>query len=399
MKLREISSFAMAGLLFSAFLVSQPKIVLAQLNADSTSQIVDVINQFEEFIHVTLEEWDVPGAAVAIVKDDKIVYLNGFGVREIGQPEKVDIHTVFRLASVSKTFAPVVTGLLAKDGVLSWDDRVIKHLPEFSLKNSYETNRLTIRHLLSHTSGLPAHTYTNLLDENASLGNIYDMIKNVGLIAPVGNVYSYQNIAYSLIADIVRSATGKGYTQLMTERIFQPLGMFDASLGKEAFTVFHNCAKPHIRKGFGWTTTEVKQGYYNVLPAAGVNASILDMARWLRAMMGGSPEIIPPDIIKQVTTPVIPTPQEKRKLRWRDHLKDAYYALGWRIYDYGGTTIVYHGGWVEGFRAEIGFIPDQKIGIVVLLNCETLAAALFLPTFFDMYLNFPVPDTIHASFD
>ncbi len=399
MKLRGISSFAMAGLLFSAFLFSQPNIVFAQLNADSTSQIVDVINRFEEFIQVTLEEWDVPGAAVAIVKDDKIVYLNGFGVREIGQPEKVDIHTVFRLASVSKTFAPVVTGLLVKDGVLSWDDRVIKHLPEFSLKNSYETNRLTIKHLLSHTSGLPAHTYTNLLDENAALGNIYDMLKNVGLIAPVGNVYSYQNIAYSLIADIVRSATGKGYTQLMTERIFQPLGMFDASLGKEAFTVFHNCAKPHIRKGFGWTTTEVKQGYYNVLPAAGVNASILDMARWLRAMMGGSPEIIPPDIIKQVTTPVISTPQEKRKLRWRDHLKDAYYGLGWRIYDYGGTTIVYHGGWVEGFRAEVGFIPDQKIGIAVLLNCETLAAALFLPTFFDMYLNFPVPDTIHASFD
>ncbi|HEX9970826.1 MAG TPA: serine hydrolase domain-containing protein, partial [bacterium] len=302
-------------------------------------------------------------------------------------------------ASVSKSFAPVLTGLLVKDGVLSWDDRVTKYLPEFSLKNSSETNRLTIKHLLSHTSGLPAHTYTNLLDENAALGNIYDMLKGVGLIAPVGSTYSYQIIVYSLIGDIVRSATSKAYSQLVTERIFQPLGMFDASFGKETFAVFHNCAKPHIRNGFGWTTTEVKQGYYNVPPAAGVNASILDMARWLRAMMGGSPEIIPLDVIKQVTTPVIPTPQEKRKFRWRDHLKDAHYGLGWRIYDYGGTTIVYHGGWVEGFRAEVGFIPDQKIGIAVLINCETLAAALFLPTFFDMYLNFPVPDSIHASFD
>jgi len=114
-------------------------------------------------------------------------------------------------------------------------------------------------------------------------------------------------------------------------------------------------------------------------------------------MMGGTPEIIAPDVINQVITPIIKTPQEKRKFRWRDHLKEAHYGLGWRIYDYGGATIVYHGGWVEGFRAEVGFIPDQKIGIAVLLNCETLAAALFLPTFFDMYLNFMVPDSIQTS--
>lgn len=399
MKLRGITLFLFAGLIFTVVVSTQTNIAFAQINSDSTSHIVEVINRFEEFIQITLEEWDVPGAAIAIVKDDKIAYLNGFGVREIDQPEKVDIHTVFRLASVSKGFAAVLAGLLVKDGVLTWDDPVINHLPKFSLKNAKETNRLTIKHILSHTSGLPAHTFTNLLDADAELGDIYDQLKKVGLIAPVGSIYSYQNIVYSLIADIVRSAIGKDYNQLVMERIFQPLGMFDASLGKETFTSFHNCAKPHIRKGFGWKTTEVKQGYYNVSPAAGVNASILDMARWLRAMMGGTPEIIPPDVLKQITMPLIDTPREKRKFRWRDHLNKAHYGLGWRIYDYGGTDIVYHGGWVEGFRAEIGFIPDQKIGVVVLLNCETLAAALFLPTFFDMYLNFDVPDVTHTSFD
>ena len=386
-----------AGLIFSIIVCCQPKITFSQLNSDSSYHILDVINRFEEFIHATLEEWDIPGAAFAIVKDDKIVYINGFGVREVGQPEKIDIHTVFRLASVSKGFAPIITGLLVRDGVLTWDDPVTKYLPEFALKNPKETGRLTIKHLLSHTSGLPAHTYTNLLDANAPLDNILGKLKEVGMIAPVGNIYSYQNIVYGLIADIVRSATGKDYSHLVTERIFHPLGMFDASLGREVFTTFHNRAKPHIRKGLGWTTTEVKQGYYNVPPAAGANASILDMARWLRAMMGGTPEIIAPDVINQVITPIIKTPQEKRKFRWRDHLKEAHYGLGWRIYDYGGATIVYHGGWVEGFRAEVGFIPDQKIGIAVLLNCETLAAALFLPTFFDMYLNFMVPDSIQTS--
>lgn len=399
MKLRGIRLIAVIGLISVMATLTLTNILAAQFNADSASHFVEVINRFEEFVQTTLEEWDVPGAAVAIVKDDKIAYLNGFGVRDVRQPDKVDIHTVFRLASVSKGFASVLTGLLVKDSVLTWDDPVIRHLPEFALQNTKETNRLTVKHILSHSSGLPAHTFTNLLDADEELGDIYDRLKKVGLIAPVGSIYSYQNIIYSLIAEIVRSATGKDYNQLVMERIFLPLGMFDASLGKETFAICSNCASPHIRKGFGWTTTEVKPGYYNVPPAAGVNASILDMARWLRAMMGGTPEIIPIDVLQQITTPIIKTPKEKRKFRWRDHLNEAHYGLGWRIYDYGDATIVYHGGWVEGFRAEIGFMPDKKIGIAVLLNCETLAAGLFLPTFFDMYLNFAVPDVTHTSFD
>lgn len=384
-------------LILSEILFSQTNLIFAEVNSESSSSIVDVINRFDIFFLQKLVEDDVPGAAVAIVKDDQIIYINTYGVREVGQPEKVDLHTAFRLASVSKGFASVLTGILAKDGILNWDDKVIKYLPRFALKNPWETKNLTIKNLLSHTSGLPAHTYTNLLDEDLPLGDIYQKLKDISLITPVGKVYSYQNVLYGLISDIVKSATGREYAQLVTDHIFQPLGMYDASLGKETFTDFNNCASPHTQQGFGWAATEVKQGYYNVLPAAGVNASILDMARWLRAMMGGAPETIAPEVIQQVTSPIIKTPHEKYKHRWRDHLRDAHYALGWRIYDYAGTTIVYHGGWVQGFRAEMGFIPEEKIGIVVLLNCESMVANLFLPTFFDMYLNLAEPDSTRCS--
>ena len=155
---------------------------------------------------------------------------------------------------------------------------------------------------------------------------------------------------------------------------------------------------PHIRENFDWTATDIKSAYYAVPPSAGVNASILDMARWLRAMMGGEPDIISQKIIKQVTTPAIKTPQEKRKYRWRDQLSEAHYGLGWRIYDYAGSKIVYHGGWVEGYRAEIGFIPDEQIGIAVLMNCESMAANLLLPAFFDMYLNLTEFELIQIGF-
>jgi len=397
MKLNLILTISLVLLIFSSIFFISTTTVFAQIKSDSTSHLVAVINRFEIFFVEKLVEWDVPGAAVAIVNDDQIVYMNSFGVRAVGQPEKVDIHTVFRLASVSKGFASVLTGLLVKDGILNWDDKVIKYLPRFTLKNPQKSNDLTIKHLISHTSGLPAHTYTNLLDADMPLGDIYQKLKEISLVAPLGKVYSYQNVVYSLISDIVKAATGKEYVQLMTERIFQPLGMYDASLDKEAFTTFNNFAQPHIQQGFGWTATEVRPGYYNVLPAAGVNASILDMARWLRAMMGGAPATISPEVIQQVTSPIVQTPQEKYKHRWRDHLQDAHYGLGWRIYDYAGTTIVYHGGWVQGFRAEMGFIPDQKVGIVVLLNCESMVANLFLPNFFDMYLNLVETDSIQFS--
>ena len=384
-------------LIFLSILFAPAISAFAQVNSDSTLNIAQVIYQFEDYFLETLTEWDVPGAAVAIVKDNQIIYIKAFGVREVGLPEKVDIHTAFRLASVSKGFASVLTGILVKDGILNWDERVIKYLPRFSLKSSKKTNKLKIKHLLSHTTGLPAHTYTNLLDDDVPLGDIYQKLKEVSVIAPVGKIYSYQNVVYSLISDVIKTATGKNYEQLVTERIFQPLGMYDASMGKEAFTVFNNCAQPHIQQGFGWASTEVKPGYYNVLPAAGINASILDMARWLRAMMGGAPETIAPEVIQQVTSPIVKTPKEKYKHRWRDHLQDAHYGLGWRIYNYAGTTIVYHGGWVQGFRAEMGFIPAQKVGIVVLLNCESIVANLFLPSFFDLYLNLTVVDSTRFS--
>jgi len=369
-------------------------LLFAKIPPDSTSHLVEIINRYEVFLQEIMEEWGDPGAAVAIVKGDRIVYISGFGIREIGQQEKVDIHTVFRLASVSKGFASVLAALLVEDGILYWEDEVIKYVPGFALKKSGATRNLTIRHILSHTSGLPAHTFTNLLEEDVPLSDIFGRLKEVRLIASPGKAYSYQNVLYNLICDIVKSATGRSYEELVAERIFEPLSMHDASLGKESFMASPNRAMPHIHQR---AATDIKQAYYSVPAAAGVNASILDMARWLRAMMGGVPEVISPKVIQQVTNPSIKTPQELGKYRWRERLRDAHYGLGWRIYDYAGTKIVYHGGWVEGFRAEIGFIPDEKIGIVVLLNCESMVANLFLPTFFDLYLNLAEPDSTQIS--
>lgn len=370
---------------FSSLL--QNNFVFAQWRFDQSVHLIDAINRFENFVLDTMQRRQLPGLAVAIVKGNQIVYLNGFGVKELGSSDPIDIHTIFRLASVSKGFASVLTGVLVDHGVLHWDDKVVKYLPNFRLYDAKNTQNLTIRHLLSHTTGLPQHTYSDLVEQNLALSDMIDRLSSVPLIAPVGKIYTYQNVIYSLIGEVVQAATGKSYQDLVAELIFEPLGMVDASVGKDGFLSSTNRALPHIQRNGGWITAPVRDAYYNVLPAAGVNASIYDMAQWLRAMLGGVPHAVSQQTIQEVTTPWIRSPRERWKHRWRDQVRDAHYGLGWRIYDYAGHKLVYHGGWIQGYRAEIGFMPDQKIGIAVLMNFESLVAIEFLPTFFDIYLN------------
>ena len=186
---------------------SQPGVVGAQTSINNTFDLIEVIYQFERFVEDTMQKGQLPGLAVAIVKDSRIIYLNGFGVKEIGRSDPVDIHTIFRLASVSKGFAGVLTGILVDQGKLNWNDCVYQYVPNFSLKDSRNTKNLTIRHLLNHTSGLPQHTFTDLVEENMPFAEIVSKLNSVPVIAPVGKIYSYQNVVYSLIGR--KSSKGK----------------------------------------------------------------------------------------------------------------------------------------------------------------------------------------------
>ena len=329
----------------------------------------------------------IPGAAVAIVSRNKIVHLKGYGVREAGRPERIDKDTVFRLASLSKGFAPVLTGLLVEDGVLDWDDGVLEYLEDFSLKDSAHTEEVTIRHILSHTSGVQEHAFTTLLDANVPYEKIIKELDRANIVCEVGEYFSYQNVIYSLIGDILKSATGHDYELLLRLKIFWPLAMNRASLGWNGIKSSANRATPHIRYSRKWKPIKIRKTYYSVAPAAGVNASISDMAKWLRALLGGASSIISPNVIQEVTTPFVRTSKMKRYFRsWRN-LKKAWYGLGWRVFDYSGTKIVHHGGYVRGYRTEMAFAPEEGIGMVILMNGASRFANVCVPTFFNLYLG------------
>ena len=370
-------------LLAMIFLMSSSLLLLADENKNI--HLDTVLKKYDTYVSNIIEQGYAPGVAIAIVTDSQIVFLKGYGVRNIETGDTIEAHTVFRIASVSKGFASVLAAILVNEGIFDWDDKVIKYLPEFTLKDSASTNNLTIRHVLSHTSGVVPHAYDNLIEANIPFEKIVKRLNEVLIGCPVGECYGYQNTIYSLISEIIESATGRDYTYLLKEKIFIPLKMPDASYSQKALIFSGNYARPHVQITGEWFSVRVKDTYYQVIPAAGINASISDMAKWVQALMGGNDQVISPEITREVFEPAIRTGWEKRRFNWKKRLKDAHYGMGWRIFDYSGHKLIFHSGGLRGYLAKLAFLPDDNIGIVVLQNSWTRNP--FLYKFLDMYLN------------
>ena len=346
-----------------------------------------MLAKYEDEMLELLHQTRTPGLAIAIVQDSTILFMKTYGLRDVGTRDSVNEHTVFRLASVSKCFAPLLTGLLVEDGVLGWDDRVIDHLPSFELKKRENTEALRLTHVLSHATGLPYHTYTTLVEDGRDLPSMLNELKNVNMIAEPGELYSYQNVAYSIIGEVIRSRTGKAYEQLMEEKVFQPLNMRDASMTYNDIVSNDNVAKPHLHWRKGWKRTTILDTYYNVGPAGGVNASISDMAEWLKAMLGSREKFVSRKTLNRIFSPVVKAKTKNRYFRKWVGRSDSHYALGWRVLNFEKDTLLYHGGYVKGYRSEVAIDRRSRIGICVLSNGPGRLIDNSVPLFFNLFYN------------
>ncbi|MGX9417927.1 serine hydrolase domain-containing protein [Vibrio sp. WJH972] len=346
-----------------------------------------VTANLDSYFSKQLKNDKVPGGALVVVQGDEVKLLSLYGVRKEGEKGKVNQNTVFRLASVSKTFAAELTAILVEEKKLNWDDLINDYLPEFSYKDAKASSQLQVQHLLSHTTGMVHNVYDNLLDAHLPLSKIYPAFNKLEPLCIPGNCYGYTNLMFSLVDPILEQSTNQNYTQLMQDKIFAPLAMNDASLGMEAFLSNSNHATPHVRGKKRWYSREVEEDYYRVLPAAGVNASINDMAQWLKAQLGEYPEVISPAVLETVSTPRIETKREMTRKHWRKKLQRTDYGMGWRIFDYGGEELIYHNGWVTGFSAELAYSKKHDIGIALLINGESSVGSLIVTHFWDEVLK------------
>ena len=330
----------------------------------------------------------IPGLAVAIVQDGRVLSARGYGVTDAHAGNPVDAHTVFRLASLSKSFAGTVTGILVNDGVLRWDSHLVDYVPDFKLSRPGAAEQVTVADLLSHRVGLTRNAYDRDLEANADVRSLTLRMANAPMTCAPGECYAYQNVAFSLIGDIVFAATGQFYSETVARRIFKPLGMHDASYGLEGLEASARWARPHVRGRGGWVPVSPKPNYYRVAPAAGVNASISDMAQWLIAQSGHRPDVLPAPLLATLHTPLVQTPSELRGSGWRRaRLSSAGYALGWRVFDYAGHQVVFHGGAVQGYRTAMAMLPDRDLGIAILWNSESALPSGLLPTVLDRALG------------
>ena len=355
-----------------------------QTNLPANPYMNKVLDEYEASMEQIMKKTGIPGAAITIVQDTTTLYMKGLGVKAINTYDSIDENTVFRLGSVSKCFASVLTAELVHEHILEWNDPVVQYLPDFKLKSDEQTQCLTISNVLSHTTGLPYHTYTTLIEDGIDLKTMISKLANINC-GKVGEVYSYQNVAYSLIGEVVQSATGKTYEEMLAEKIFKPLHMKNASCTYDDIIYNDNVAQPHLIKRRHWKQIPISDKYYNVTPAGGINASIADMNKWIKALLGNNPDVITQESLDKIFEPFISAGSKNRSYRKVDHINETFYALGWRVIHFPHDTIVYHGGYVNGYRSEVAIHPKDKIAICILSNAPGSLTDNGIPIFLKLY--------------
>ena len=328
---------------------------------------------------------DIVGAGVSIVSGDSVLLSNGYGKRNITEETKVDGETLFRLGSISKGFTGVLAANLESEGKIHWNDKVSDYLPNFQFGDKRNTEKIEISHLLSHTTGTPYHSYTNLVEAGLSMAAISERFDEVKPISEPGLQYSYQNAMFSLSQEVMSKATGKNIETLLAEKFFTPLGMSSISMDHQTLINSENVALPHTKRASGWKPLSLRDNYYNAIAAGGINANSIDMAKWMRFLLGHNPEIMLKNDVQQVFKPFIELKgHSKYYQRWPGHLKSAY-GFGWRIHTVKendnpvAETIWHHGGSVNNYRNEIALFPESDLGICVLINGPSKLVKTVIP--------------------
>jgi len=348
------------------------------------------LEEFAQHFEEGMIDEEIPGAAVVIVKDGRVVFQQGFGVKERGKPDRVDEHTVFRLGSLSKGFASVLAGVLAEEGAISWDQPVSRYLMDFRLNDPEQTGRIQVRHLLSHTSGLPRHAYTNLIEDGLTLDMIIPRFEVVPLVAREGAQHSYQNAAFSVIEKVLELNSNTDFNTLLHERLLNPLEMVHSSTDYYSIIHSENRATPHMlhSQARGRLPVPITRRYYNAVSSGGINASASDMGKWLLLLTGHYPEIISEETLAEIYEPLATIRNQRFSRHW-EGVNQSHYGMGWRVLDNNGQKIVYHGGYVNGFRSEIAFDPENGTGICILINTHSSYPLTVIPDFFNHLKSTP----------
>ncbi len=341
---------------------------------------------FDVQIKTNLEKYSCPGVAVLVIKNNEVIFEKEYGSKSILLNDPINSETVFRLGSVSKGFAGILAAILVDKHLIHLDDPLSMYIPELTLKAKTKDKILRVRHILTHTSGLTEHAFSNLVDENRDMPTIIKYLNGITPRDSTGKAYAYQNAAFGLIEKVIEKATNMSYKNALDYYLFSPLEMCGSSCTLDAIVNAPNYSKGHKYNGnkHGFKAIELSPHYYNVPSAGGVNAPLVDMKKWLSAVMGNAPSVISQNALNLAFTPRINTTEDDKYFnKWPETISSSY-GLGWRIIKTQNNNLIYHGGLVNGFRTEIAFDREKNIGIVLLFNSTCGYSNLAVPFFFQL---------------
>lgn len=327
------------------------------------------------------------GLAVGTVEGGQVRFVRGYGETMAGSGNPITPDTVFRWASLSKGIASALVTQLAEDRRLALDAPMASMGTSLTLPGG--TTTVTVADLLSHRVGLVRNAWDDRLEGGADPRQLRAALSTLPAFCPPATCYGYQNVAFDAATEIVEKTSGDGYARVARDRLFAPLGMTSATVDRAGLESAQSWARPHRRQGIA---TRVNDNYYRVPAAGGVNSSIRDLTRWMRAQMGDAPNVLSASALGTMHQRRVPTPPNGRRGAMDRALTDAAYGLGWRVYTYAGRTLVGHRGSVDGYGALILFDPADKSGIVMLWNSNTPKPARLQLEFFDMLYGLPPTD-------
>ena len=364
---------------------------------------VNLENEIENVVYKAMRAWNVPGLALAIVKDDQPLIINGFGIRQDGKPDPVDEHTLFAIGSNTKAFTATAIGLLVQQGKLTWDDPVTKYLPHFKLHDANATQMITIRDLLSHRAGLGTWAGDMLLLSSYPTEEIVQRLQHIPPAYNFRAGYGYSNLMFVTAGLVIKAVSGLSWDDFVRMQIFEPLGMMDSVANPCFFENRTNIAKPHEDLRGALQTLPFREDA-NVGAAGSICSSAADIARWMRFQLNQGSldgnQLVDPAIIEETHTPHTPirlTAME-RKIFPSRHF--AAYGLGWFLSDTHGRFIVRHTGGVDGMLSSVFLIPEEKLGIAVFTNKLPNATFVILPHYLmEILLEQPTRDWIQIYTD
>jgi beta-lactamase class C len=355
----------------------------------SHSQRIDYA-RIDERLSALSQQKDMVGLAVAIVENGQIRFVKGYGVTQTGTDDPVTPATVFRWASLSKGVAGTLVADLAREGKLSLDTPVSQFRTSLRLPGGSE-DRVTVRDVLSQRTGVVRNAYDEKLEEGQDPKLIRGSLAMLPAFCGPGQCYTYQNVAFDTASEIVQRVTGRPYGDVVRDTLFLPLGMNRASVGRAGLETAPSWARPHRNRA---QMLQTKDAYYRVPAAGGVNSSIFDLAKWMRAQMGGATGVLPQSLLDQIHAPLVATPPHGPRGEADRALNAQFYGMGWRDFAYAGHRQVGHRGAVDGYRSLILFDPVEKTGIAMLWNSHSIKPVGIQLELLDMLYGLPRHDWI-----